>query len=152
MDIKQAFKQLDIIKCMFIPMHDEDSWKTCESLLWDLRGFVPSNSTSVYRNKIYNQVMVEYSCCKINKPWSETFEWDLKFKNMGVCVLGRLVDATGYSGILNQYISFWDWCLKFLIFQFDEQAFGFWASYIFNTSFFPFCSSFSLFIFDIYIG
>ena len=27
---------------------------------------------------------------------------------------------------------------NFLIFQFDEQAFGFWASYIIDTSRFPF--------------
>ena len=38
------------------------------------------------------------------------------------------------------YISFWDRCLKFLIFQFDEQVFGFWSSYFFHKnrfSFFP---------------
>ena len=48
--------------------------------------------------------------------------------------------------ILNQYISFLDWCLKFFIFQFDEQAFGFWVSYIFNTSIIHFqYKSFALF-------
>ena len=31
--------------------------------LWDLRGFVPSNYTSVYQSKIFNQVLVEPSCC-----------------------------------------------------------------------------------------
>ena len=64
-----------------------DSWKTCELLLWDLRGSVPSNSTSVYWNKIYNRVLVESSCCKINKWWSKTFEWDFKVISVGVCVV-----------------------------------------------------------------
>ena len=30
--------------------------------LWNLRDFVPSNYTSVYQSKIYNQAMVEPSC------------------------------------------------------------------------------------------
>ena len=41
--------------------------KTFERLvcysLWNLRGFVPSNYTSVYQSKIFNQVVVEPSCC-----------------------------------------------------------------------------------------
>ena len=45
--------------------------------MWDLRGSVTSNSTSIYQNKIYNQVLVESSCCKINKWWSEIFKWEL---------------------------------------------------------------------------
>ena len=32
--------------------------------------------------------------------------------------------------ILEQYISFWDRYLEFLIFQFDDYAFCFWAPYI----------------------
>ena len=31
--------------------------------LWDLRGFVPSNYTRIYWSKIYNQALVEHSCC-----------------------------------------------------------------------------------------
>ena len=31
--------------------------------LWNLRGFVPSNYTRIYRSKIYNQVVIEPSCC-----------------------------------------------------------------------------------------
>ena len=31
--------------------------------LWDQRGVVPCNYTSVYWSKIYNQVLVEPSCC-----------------------------------------------------------------------------------------
>ena len=31
--------------------------------LWDLRGFVPSNYTRIYRSKIYNQAAIEPSCC-----------------------------------------------------------------------------------------
>ena len=41
----------------------EYSWKTFELLLKDLRESVPSNSTSIYRNKIYNQVLVESNYC-----------------------------------------------------------------------------------------
>ena len=58
----------------------------------------------------------------------------------------------------NQHISLWDQCLKFLIFHFDELAFGFLAIikfYFWSLSLFPsqilvcpigFCSSLSLFI------
>ena len=69
------------------PLPSTPAWKTCELLLWDLRGFISFNSTSVYQNKIHNQVLVESSCCKINKQWSETFEWDLKVTSVGTCVV-----------------------------------------------------------------
>ena len=39
---------------------------------------------------------------------------------------------------LNQYISLWDQCLKFLIFQFDELAFGFLGIIYFILRRFPF--------------
>ena len=39
---------------------------------------------------------------------------------------------------MNQYISFWDRYLKFLIFQFDKQAFGFLGIMHFHISCFPF--------------
>ena len=42
-------------------------WKPLEDLcvysLWDMRGVVPSNYTSIYRSKIYNQALVKPSCC-----------------------------------------------------------------------------------------
>ena len=41
--------------------------------MWVLRGFVPSNSISVYWNKIYNQVLVESSCYKDQ----QTVIWNL---------------------------------------------------------------------------
>ena len=31
--------------------------------LWDLRGFVPSNYTRIYRSKIYIQAVIEPNCC-----------------------------------------------------------------------------------------
>ena len=31
--------------------------------LWDLKSFVPFNYTRIYRSKIYNQALVEHSCC-----------------------------------------------------------------------------------------
>ena len=40
--------------------------------------------------------------------------------------------------ILEQYISFWDRCLKFLMFQFDEQAFDFLGIIHFHISHFSF--------------
>ena len=43
--------------------------------LWDLRGVVPSNQTSIYWNKIYNQALVEPSCCY--KDWQLKVIWNL---------------------------------------------------------------------------
>ena len=40
--------------------------------------------------------------------------------------------------ILSNTSHFWDWCLKFLIFQIDEQAFGFLGIIHFHISRFPF--------------
>ena len=40
--------------------------------------------------------------------------------------------------ILSNTSHFWDWCLKFLIFQIDEQAFGFLGIIQFHLSRFPF--------------
>jgi len=38
-----------------------------------MKGFVPSNSTSIYWNKIYNQLLVEFSCRKDQ----QTVIWNL---------------------------------------------------------------------------
>ena len=66
--------------------------------------------------------------------------------------------STYHLIFLNQHISLWDWCLKFLIFHFNELAFGFLGIiqfYFWSLSLFPsqilvcatgFCSSISLFI------
>ena len=37
-----------------------------------------------------------------------------------------------FDHFLNKYISFWDWCLKFLIFQYWELVFGFLSTIHFN--------------------
>ena len=71
----------------------------------------------------------------------------------------HLAPYTSYHLIfLKHYISLWDRCLKFLIFQFDELAFGLFGHhtfYIKSLSLLPsqmlvcstgFCSSLSLFI------
>ena len=75
------------------------------------------------------------------------------------CEAFHLAPYTSYHLIfLNQYISLWDWFLKFFIFQFDELAFGFLGIIHFILRRFPFflvkilvcatgvCSSLSLFI------
>ena len=55
------------------------------------------------------------------------------------CEAFHLAPYTSYHLIfLNQYISLWDWFLKFFIFQFDELAFGFLGIIHFILRRFPF--------------
>ena len=77
----------------------------------------------------------------------------------------HLAPCSAYHLIfLNQHISLWDRCLKFLIFQFDGQVFGFlgiihfifWSLFIFPSQILVcatgFCSSISLFIWRFTFG
>ena len=63
-------------------LHFIHSWKSCELLLWNLRSFVPSNSTSIYRIKRFtiknwwNQVAATRSTMTGDlKPLSGISKW-----------------------------------------------------------------------------
>ena len=89
-----------------------------------------NHSWQVWRS-IYNN--------HIDVKISPTMIWVHREQAMLVNAQGHLAPYTSYHLIfLNQNISLWDRCLKFSIFQIDEQAFGFLDIIHFHKNCFPF--------------
>ena len=97
-----------------------------------LTKLLTNHSWQVWRS-IYNN--------HIDVKISPTMIWVHREQAMLVNAQGHLAPYTSYHLIfLNQNISLWDRCLKFSIFQIDEQAFDFLSIIHFHKSRFPFFS------------